>query len=114
SKAAQMQSDLIKQRNASSPLSNNTTTSSASTNTTTSSSPDNLTTAQQSELDRKANFAEQADKVASKLETEPGSVTKEDGDKMHSREQKAFGQTEKGGLASQAQKQAAENEGVTK
>ena len=108
-----MQSEITKQRNASSPL-NNTTTSSASTNTTTSSSADNLTPAQQSELDRKANFAEQADKVASKLETEPGSVTKEDGDKMHSREQKAFGQTEKGGLASQAQKQAAENEGVTK
>ena len=71
----------------------------------------NTTPAEQSQMDREANFAEAADKVGSKLETDPGSVTKEDGDLLHSRETKAFGITEKGGIASQAQSQAAENAG---
>lgn len=70
-----------------------------------------LTPAEQSQLDREANYVEAADKIGAKLATEPGSVTKEDGDLLHSRETKAFGATEKGGVASQAQSQAAENAG---
>lgn len=70
-----------------------------------------LTPAEQSQLDREANYVEAADKIEAKLATEPRSVTKEDGDLLHSRETKAFGATEKGGIASQAQSQAAENVG---
>ena len=70
-----------------------------------------LTPAEQSQLDREANYAEAAEKIGSKLATEPESVTKEDGDLLHSRETKVFGTTEKGGIASQAQSQAAENAG---
>lgn len=49
--------------------------------------------------------------VTSKMANQPQSITKEDGDLMHSREQRAFGATSKGGIASQAQSLAAENEG---
>ena len=52
-----------------------------------------VTPQEQSQLDREANFVEQADKVTSKLQTNAASVTKEEADKMHSREQKAFGGT---------------------
>jgi hypothetical protein len=40
----------------------------------------------------------------------PESVTKEEADLLHSREQRAFGETSKGGIASKAQSMAAENE----
>ena len=73
-----------------------------------------LTPAEQSQLDREANFEEQAAKVKGKLETDPAGLSKREADAMHSREQKLFGNTEKGGLASQAQSQVAENEGVKK
>ena len=72
-----------------------------------------LTPAQQSQLDREANYVEAADKVGTKLATEPENVTKEEGDLLHSRETKAFGTTEKGGIASKAQSQAAKNAGDT-
>ena len=72
-----------------------------------------VTPGQQSQMDREANFAEAADQVRSRLATEPASVTKEEGDLLHSRETKAFGATEKGGIASQAQSQAAKNAGDT-
>ena len=72
-----------------------------------------LTPAEQSQLDREANYVEAEDKVGTKLATEPGNVTKEEGDLLHSRETKAFGATEKGGIASQAQSQAAKNAGDT-
>ena len=71
-----------------------------------------LNPAEQSRLDREANYMQQADKVGSKLATNPESVTKEDADKMHSRENRAFGATESGGIASQAQSQVAENTGA--
>ncbi|KAL8916232.1 MAG: hypothetical protein Q9208_008630 [Pyrenodesmia sp. 3 TL-2023] len=64
----------------------------------------------QSQLDRQANFEDAASKVGGKLVNEPGNVTKEDADLLHSREQRAFGHTEKGGLAAQAQHQVAENQ----
>ncbi len=57
----------------------------------------------QSQLDRQENYESAAEAVKQKLEQDPQAVTKEDGDLMHSRETKAFGTTEKGGLASQAQ-----------
>lgn len=67
----------------------------------------------QSQMDRQANFEDAASKIGSKLVNEPGNVTKEEADILHSREHRAFGYTEKGGLASQAQHQVAENEGAT-
>lgn len=72
------------------------------------------TPAEQSELDRKANYVEATDKVESKIATDPASVTKEDGDMLHSRETKAFGATEKGGIASHAQSLASANAGEKK
>ncbi|KAL8828616.1 MAG: hypothetical protein Q9170_006527 [Blastenia crenularia] len=67
----------------------------------------------QSQMDRQANFQDAASTVGGKLVNEPGNVTKEEADLLHSREQRAFGITEKDGLASQAQRQVAENEGAT-
>lgn len=101
-----MQSELTKQRNQETSTGNQRGPTSQTSTT--------LDPAEQSQLDRKANYVEQADKVATKMETEPENVTKEDGDTMHSRETKAFGNTEKGGIASQAQSLAAENAGAKK
>ena len=70
--------------------------------------------ATQSQLDREANYVDAADTIGTKMNTDPASITKEDGDLVHSREVRAFGASEKGGLASQAQRQAAENMGATK
>ena len=70
--------------------------------------------ATQSQNEREANLAEAAEQIGGKMQTDPDSVTKEDGDLLHSRETKATGRTEKGGLASQVQSQAAENMGVKK
>jgi len=64
----------------------------------------------QSQLDRQENYESAAEAVKQKLEQDPQAVTKENGNLMHSRETKAFGTTEKGGLASQAQSQASKNE----
>ena len=44
------------------------------------------------------------------MATDPEAVTKEEGDLLHSREQRAFGTTSKGGIASQAQSLAKENQ----
>ncbi|KAL6718540.1 hypothetical protein ACLMJK_004632 [Lecanora helva] len=74
----------------------------------------NVTPGQQSQMDREENYKQAADEVGSKMQQEPGSVTKEDGDLLHSRETRAFGGTEKGGLASQAQSLASENAGDKK
>lgn len=63
-----------------------------------------------SQLDRQANFEDAASKVGGKLVNEPGNVTTEEADLLHSREQRAFGRTEKGGLAAQAQHQVASNQ----
>ena len=68
----------------------------------------------QSQLDREANYVEAAGKVGNKMATDPASVTKEDGDLLHSRETKAFGATEKGGIASRAQSLASKNAGDKK
>ena len=74
----------------------------------------NLTAEEQSQLDREANYVEQADQVATKMQRDPGSVTKGDADTLHSREHRAFGAAEKGGVSAQAQHQVAENQGATR
>ena len=73
-----------------------------------------LDPAEQSQLSREQNYADAAATVGGKLASEPGNVSKEEADLLHSRETRAFGTTEKGGLASQAQRQAAENLGAKK
>ena len=73
-----------------------------------------MTPEQQSHLTKERNFQEAVSEVGSKMENDPASVTKEDGDLLHRREQRAHGVTEKGGIAAQAQRLAAENEGATK
>ncbi|KAK3172065.1 hypothetical protein OEA41_004149 [Lepraria neglecta] len=92
STAAQMQSEFTNREDAAA----NNQDATVQTNTP-------LNPAEQSQLDREANYVEQANKVATKMATKPENVTKEDGDTMHSRETKAYGNTEKGGIASQAQ-----------
>ena len=72
------------------------------------------TCSQQSQLDREANYENVAEQVGNKLASDPSNITSEDGDILHSREVRAFGASEKGGLASQAHSQAAENMGVKK
>lgn len=97
-----MQSELSKQRNQEK---RGATVNSSSQNV----GPADWTV--QSQLDRQATFDNAASKVDSKLVNDPGNVTKEESDLLYSRKQRAFGTTEKGGLASQAQHQVAENEG---
>ena len=70
--------------------------------------------AEQSKIDREANYIEMAGKVTKKMANEPEAVTKGEADKLDSRETKAFGATEKGGVASQAQSLASKNAGDTK
>ena len=64
----------------------------------------------QSQVDREKNYQDAAGSVAAKMDSDPGSVRKEEADLLHSREQRAFGTTEKGGLASEAQSVASKNE----
>ncbi|KAK3675550.1 hypothetical protein LTR78_004634 [Recurvomyces mirabilis] len=64
----------------------------------------------QSAQDRSDNFEKASAQVGQKMATDPESVTKGDGDLLHSREQRAFGTTSKGGIASQAQSLARENQ----
>ena len=108
-----MQSELTKQRKSEGAAANEQGATAQANGAPGGAADASLTSAEQSQLDRKANYEEAADKVGAKLATEPGNVTKEDGDLVHSRETKAFGNTEKGGVASQAQSQAAKNAGDT-
>ena len=48
--------------------------------------------------------------MTARMASAPEKVTKEEADLAHSREQRAFGGTSKGGVASQAQSLASENE----
>ena len=105
-----MQSQLTKERNA---TANEQGTAAQANGAPSGAADDNLTSAEQSQLHREANYNDAAEKVGTKLATEPENVTKEDGDLVHSRETRAFGATEKGGVASQAQSQAAKNAGDT-
>ena len=69
-----------------------------------------LRLAQAYKLEKSTNAPVTAGNVAQKMANEPDGVTKEDANTMHSREQRAFGETSKGGIASQAQSLANENE----
>lgn len=62
--------------------------------------------AARSQADKEQNYLNVAREVKAKMETDPGSVTKEEADRLHSREHRAFGNTEKGGLAAHAQSRA--------
>lgn len=97
-----MQSQLTKERNAQQGVGHNATASANGTGNTAARS-------EQSQQQREENFQEAIDIVAPKMANAPENVTKEDGDLLHSREQRARGITEKGGIASQAQQMAAEN-----
>lgn len=66
-----------------------------------------------SQPEREANYIEPADRVVTKLSSDSANMVKDDGDLVDSRELRAFGASEKGGLASQVQSQAAENMGAT-
>lgn len=72
-----------------------------------------LSAEMQSAIDRKENFEDAAVGVGQKMKNHPTHVTKDEADLLHSREQRAFGETEKGGIAAQAQHLAAENEKKT-
>jgi len=52
--------------------------------------------------------------VGQKLADDPRNITKEDANLLRSRETRAHGATEKGGVAAQAQSLAAENAGDKK
>lgn len=69
-----------------------------------------MDSATQSAVDRVENFEKAAENVAPKMANNPEHVTKGDASLLHSREQRAFGETSKGGIASQAQSMASENE----
>lgn len=104
-----MQSELTKQRNLEGTTAEDTqAVNDGIASTSTNAAP--IDPAVQSQIDRQANFEEAANKIGGKLASDPGNITKEEADTMHRREQRAFGQTEKGGLASQTQHQVAENE----
>lgn len=66
--------------------------------------------ATQSAVDRVENFEKAAEQVAPKMASAPEQVTKEDASLLHSREQRAFGYTSKGAVASQAHSMASKNE----
>ena len=104
-----MQSELTKQRNA-----ENENPQSASTESEASSAGGLLSPQEQSQTDRQANYAKIAQQLGMKMSTNPASVKKEDGDKLYFQEVKAFGNTEKAGLASQVQSLVVEDMGGKK
>ena len=65
-----------------------------------------LSPAEQSQLTKERNFEQTVNEVASK---DPSQITQDDANLLHSREQRAHGHTEKGGVASQAKAIANEN-----
>ena len=64
----------------------------------------------QSHNTKEANFEDAKAKVVPKMENDPEHVTEEDASLLRSRETRAHGVTEKGGVAATAQHLAAENE----
>ncbi|KAI7577834.1 hypothetical protein KC316_g10133 [Hortaea werneckii] len=76
-----------------------------------SASGENNDPASQSSKDRLHNLEEATSQVGQKMARDPGHVTKDDANLLHSREERAFGKTEKGGISAQAQNMAAQNEG---
>ena len=64
----------------------------------------------QSHNTKEANFEDAKARIVPKMENDPEHVTKEDASLLRSRETRAHGVTEKGGVAATAQHLAAENE----
>ena len=69
-----------------------------------------LDSATQSQLDREGNYVEAADKIGTKMANDPGQVTQEDASLMHSREVRAHGGAEAGGMAAKAESLASKND----
>ena len=65
-----------------------------------------LSPAEQSHLTKERNLEQTVNEVASK---DPSQITQDDANLLHSREQRAHGHTEKGGVASQTKTIANEN-----
>ncbi|KAG9651661.1 hypothetical protein KCU95_g11142, partial [Aureobasidium melanogenum] len=65
-----------------------------------------LSPAEQSHLTKERNLEQAVNQVGSK---DPSQITQDDANLLHSREQRAHGHTEKGGVAAQAQSIATEN-----
>lgn len=63
-----------------------------------------------SEMDRETNLIDAEQEMVPKMQNDPEHVTKEDASLLRSRETRAHGVTEKGGIAATAQHMAAENE----
>ncbi|KAF2228939.1 hypothetical protein EV356DRAFT_571523 [Viridothelium virens] len=72
-----------------------------------------LDPAAQSHMQKEQNFRDVVNTVGTKMANDPEQVTKDDANLLHSREQRAHGHTDKGGITAQAQQLAAENEGKT-
>lgn len=72
-----------------------------------------LSSDEQSHLAKERNFQSAADQISDKIANHPEQVTKDDADLLHSREQRAHGHTDKGGIAAQAQHLASENAAKT-
>jgi len=89
----------------------NTSTSNINTNagTTNAANP-----TAQSAAHKEQNFQDAVSQVQPKLEQDPASITEEDAALLRSREVRAHGGSEKGGVAAMAQKQVARNQGATK
>jgi len=86
----------------------------STTNTTTSNATQANNPNAQSAAHLEQNFQDAVSQVQPKLEQEPASITEEDAALLRSREVRAHGGSEKGGIAARAQKQVAQNQGVTK
>ena len=70
----------------------------------------NVDASTQSQLDKEQNYKDAAREISAKMEVDPKSISKEEADMLHSREHRAFGRTERGGLAAQAQSMTSKNE----
>ena len=105
STSAKLQSQVTKERNR-----QQATAQVGSTLEQNPTSQGSLDPGQQSQLDRQANYEDVASKVQDKIATDPTSVTPEEANLARSRETRAFGATEKGGIAAKAQSLASENE----
>lgn len=68
-----------------------------------------LSPEEQSRITKEHNFGSAATEIGAKMAIDPERVTKDDANILHSREQRAHGHTDKGGVAAQAQHLASEN-----
>ena len=98
SSSAKMQSELTKAQNAG-----------QTPNLDAAAAGQGIDPATRSKTTKEANFEDAKEKVVPKMEHDPEHVTAEDANLLRSRETRAHGVTEKGGLAAKAQQLAAQN-----